>query len=283
MSDPDRIRWEIEHTRNELSSDIDALADRVNPRRIAGERVGQARGALTRAKEKVMGAQSDGHGAGQRMSQAAGSARQLGQQGREQVSHAAGSARQLGQQGREQVSHAAGSARQLGQQGREQVSHAAGSARQLGQQGREQVSHAAGSARQLGQQGREQVSHAAGSARQLGEQAQGNPLAAGLIAFGAGLLVSSLIPPSRPERQWAGQARDIVTEHSDVLRQQASQVGHQVRDNMRQNMREPVQHAAASVGSTAMHGASAVREQGRSATHQVQGQAHEAADDLRRR
>lgn len=233
MSDPDRIRWEIEHTRNELSSDIDALAERVNPRRIAGERVGQARGALTRAKEKVMGAQSDGHGAAQRMSQAAGSARQFGQQGREQVSHAADSARQLGQHGREQVSHAAGSARQLGHQGR--------------------------------------------------EQAQGNPLAAGLIAFGAGLLVSSLIPPSRPERQWAGQARDMLSEHSDVLRQQASQVGHQVRDNMRQNMREPVQHAAASVGSTAMHGASAVREQGRSAAHQVQGQAHEAADDLRRR
>jgi hypothetical protein len=52
MSDPDRIRWEIENTRNELSSDIDALADRVNPRRMAGERVGQARGALTRVKER---------------------------------------------------------------------------------------------------------------------------------------------------------------------------------------------------------------------------------------
>ncbi|MFG3705725.1 DUF3618 domain-containing protein [Micromonospora sp. NPDC047670] len=226
-NDPDRIRWEIENTRNELSSDVDALADKVNPRRIAGDRVGQARGALTRAREKVMGVQSDGHGVAQRMSHAAG----------------------------ERVSQAAGTARSFGEQSRDQMSHAAVSVRD--------------EARSLGQQSR--------------EQAQGNPLAAGLIAFGAGLLVSSLLPPSRPERQWAGQAKGKVAEHSGQLREQASQVGHQVRDNLRNNMREPAQHAAQSVGSTAMHGASAVREQGRSAAHQVQGQAHEAADDLRRR
>ncbi|MEV5763181.1 DUF3618 domain-containing protein [Micromonospora sp. NPDC052213] len=218
-NDPDRIRWEIENTRNELSSDVDALADKVNPRRVAGERVGQARGALTRAREKVMGVQSDGHGAGQRMSHATESARAFGEQSREQMSHAAMSVRD--------------------------------------------------DARSLGQQSR--------------QQAQGNPLAAGLIAFGAGLLVSSLIPPSRPERQLAGQARGKVTEHSGQLRQQASQVGHQMRDNLRDNMREPAQRAAQAVGSTAVGGASAVREQGRSAAHQVQGQAHAAADDLRRR
>jgi len=221
-NDPDRIRWEIENTRNELSSDVDALADKVNPRRIAGERVGQARGVLTRAREKVMGVQLDGHGAGQRMSHAAESTRALGEQSREQMSHAAVSVRD--------------------------------------------------EARSLGQQSR--------------QQAQGNPLAAGLIAFGAGLLVSSLIPPSRPERQWAGQARGMVSDHSDQLRaqagqlrEQAGQVGHEMRDNLR----EPAQQAAQAVRSTAAGGASAVREQGRAATHQMQGQAHAAADDLRRR
>ncbi|MEH1099673.1 DUF3618 domain-containing protein [Micromonospora sp. CPCC 205561] len=229
-NDPDRIRWEIENTRNELSSDVDALADKVNPRRIAGERVGQARGALTRAREKVMGVQTDGQGAAQR------------------VSHAAG----------ERVSHAADSARALGEQSREQVSHAAASVRD--------------EARSLGEQSR--------------QHARGNPLAAGLIAFGAGLLVSSLIPPSRPERRLAGQARGKVSEHSDQLREQAghlreqaSQVGHEMRDNLR----EPAQQAAQAVRSTAAGGASAVREQGMSAAHQVQGQAHETADDLRRR
>ncbi|MEK8109107.1 DUF3618 domain-containing protein [Micromonospora sp. M12] len=43
-SDPDQIRREIETTREELSNDVDALTDRVNPRRIAGDRVGQAAG-----------------------------------------------------------------------------------------------------------------------------------------------------------------------------------------------------------------------------------------------
>ncbi|MET8257547.1 DUF3618 domain-containing protein [Micromonospora sp. NPDC005205] len=89
-SDPDRIRREIETTRNELSSDVDALTDRVNPRRIAGDRVGQARGAFTRAKEKMMGSSNHlGQETGQRMSHAAGSVRDetrsLGQQSREQA------------------------------------------------------------------------------------------------------------------------------------------------------------------------------------------------------
>ncbi|MET7967592.1 DUF3618 domain-containing protein [Micromonospora sp. NPDC005305] len=218
-NDPDRIRSEIESTRSDLSSDVDALTDKMNPRRIAGERVGQARGALTRAREKVMGAQTDGHGAGQRMSQAAGSVRE--------------------------------GTRSLGHQSRAQAQSAAGMVRD--------------EARSLGQQSRAQT--------------QGNPLAAGLIAFGAGLLVSSLIPPSRPERQWAGQARGMVQEHSAGLREQASQVGNQLRDDLR----EPAQQAAQSVRSTAAEGASAVRDQGRSAAHQVQEDTRNAAGEVRHR
>ncbi|MFG2058703.1 DUF3618 domain-containing protein [Micromonospora sp. NPDC048930] len=194
-TDPDQIRQRIEQTRNELMNDVDALTDKVDPRRIASDRVGQARGALTRAKEKVMGTPTDGHGAGQRMSSAAGSMRD--------------------------------------------------------------------EARELGQQSR--------------QQAQGNPLAAGLIAFGAGLLLSALIPPSRPERQWAGQAKEMARQHSGELREQASVVGHQMRDNLR----EPAKQAAQAVGSAAGRGASAVGGQAKSAAQQVQGQAQGAAGELR--
>ncbi|GAB3951745.1 DUF3618 domain-containing protein [Micromonospora vulcania] len=197
-SDPDRIRREIETTRDELSSNVDELTDRVNPRRIASDRAVQARGAFDRAKEKVMGRSS-----------------------------------------------------QLGQGTQQRMSHAAGSVRD--------------ETRSLGQQSR--------------EQAQGNPLAAGLVAFGVGLLAASLVPPSGRERQLAGRARTMVSEHSDELRAQASQAGNQVRDNLR----EPAQQAAQSVRSSATQGVSAVREQGRSAAGQVQGQAHAAADDLRQR
>ncbi|MET8120212.1 DUF3618 domain-containing protein [Micromonospora sp. NPDC005189] len=197
-SDPDRIRREIETTRNELSSDVDALTGKVNPRRIAGDRVGEARGAFTRAKEKVMG-----------------------------------------------------SSNHMGQEASQRMSHMADSVRD--------------ETRSLGHQSR--------------ERAQGNPMAAGLVAFGVGLLAASLIPPSGRERQLAGRARSMVSEHSDELREQASQVGHQMQDNLR----EPAQQAAQSVRSSAQQGVSAVRDQGRSATGQVQGEAHAAADDLRQR
>ncbi|MBQ0906445.1 DUF3618 domain-containing protein [Micromonospora sp. U21] len=215
-SDPDRIRREIETTRDELSYDVDALADKVNPRRIAGERVGQARGAFTRAKEKVMGSSSH-----------------------------------MGQEASQRMSNVAGSLR--------------GETRSFGQQSRGAMGSVRDEARSLGRQSR--------------EQAQGNPLAAGVVAFGVGLLAASLLPPSGRERQLAGRARGMVSEHSDQLRGQASQIGHQMQDNLR----EPAQQAAQSVRSTAEQGVSAVRDQGRSAAGQMQGQAHAAADDLRQR
>ncbi|MBM0207460.1 DUF3618 domain-containing protein [Micromonospora sp. STR1s_5] len=215
-SDPDRIRREIETTRNELSSDVDALTDKVNPRRIAGDRVGQARSAFTRAKEKVMGSSSH-----------------------------------MGQEASQRVSHMAGSVRD--------------ETRSLGHQSREVMGSVRDEARSLGHQSR--------------EQAQGNPVAAGLVAFGVGLLAASLIPPSGRERHLAGRARNMVSEHSDELREQASQVGHQMQDNLR----EPAQQAAQSVRSSAQQGLSAVRDQGRSAAGQVQGETHAAADDLRQR
>ncbi|MEV1330299.1 DUF3618 domain-containing protein [Micromonospora costi] len=232
-TDPDLIREQIEQTRRDLSSNVDALTDKVDPRRIAGDRVGQARGAFTRVKEKVMGSQMDGHGAAQRMS---------------------GSMQQMSGQAGQKMSSAAGSMQHMTGQAGQRMSDAAGSVRD--------------EARSMGQQSRQQM--------------QGNPLAAGLIAFGAGLLASALIPPSRRERQWTGQAREMVghqvSEHSGQLREQASHVGHEFRENMR----GPAQEAARSVGSTAIKGASQMREQGRSAAQHVRGQTHEAAGELRR-
>ncbi|MEU8299312.1 DUF3618 domain-containing protein [Micromonospora sp. NPDC048909] len=222
-SDSDRIRQQIEYTRSELSSDVDALTDKVNPRRIAGDRVGQARGTLARAKEKVMG--TSGH-----MSDRAG-----------QMTDRAG----------QRMSQATGSVQHAGNEAGQRMSHAAGSVRD--------------EARSLGQQSQQQM--------------QGNPLAAGIIAFGAGLLVSALIPPSRQEQQWAGQAKGMVNQHSDELRGMASRAGHELRDNMR----EPAQQAARSVGSTAVKGAANVGSQGRSAAQQVSGQAQEAVGELRHR
>jgi hypothetical protein len=58
-SDPDVIRRQIEDTRRELSYDVDALNEKVNPARVVDRRVTAAKGRITRAKEKVMGSAHD--------------------------------------------------------------------------------------------------------------------------------------------------------------------------------------------------------------------------------
>ncbi|MDI1460699.1 DUF3618 domain-containing protein [Catellatospora sp. KI3] len=76
---------------------------------------------------------------------------------------------------------------------------------------------------------------------------QGSPLAAGLIAFGAGVLISALLPASEPEQRLAGQLKEKVSEHADELKEQASQAVGEVREHLR----EPVQQAVESVKSSA--------------------------------
>src|SRR5215218_4552763 len=54
-SDPDVIRRQIEDTRRELSYDVDALNEKVNPARVVDRRVTAAKGRFTNLKERVMG------------------------------------------------------------------------------------------------------------------------------------------------------------------------------------------------------------------------------------
>jgi hypothetical protein len=107
------------------------------------------------------------------------------------------------------------------------------------------------------------------------ERTEGSPLAAGLIAFGVGLLASSLIPPSQRERHLAAQAKHKAMQRSGDIKQQAGGTARQ----MQQNLREPALHAAQSVGSKAAQSASAVRDQGMSSAQQVRGQARESGQD----
>jgi hypothetical protein len=79
------------------------------------------------------------------------------------------------------------------------------------------------------------VSNAPQAARQ---RTQGNPLAAGLIAFGAGLLISSLIPASQREKGAASDLKD----RAEPLKQQLTDVAKDIAGNLK----EPAQEAAAS-------------------------------------
>ncbi|WP_410634941.1 DUF3618 domain-containing protein [Amycolatopsis sp. cmx-4-83] len=200
MTEPDRIRREIEGTQRNLSTDVNALTEKVSPGRIVERRVGRLRTAVGSAKDRVMGTAND---------------------------------------------HA---------------STAGDKAGSVAATAQDKVSTAA-----------DAVSDAP---RQIRRGTQGNPLAAGLIAFGAGWLVSSLLPASEPERKLAGQATDLA-------REQLAPVAKHAAEEVKENLREPVQRAAESVRSEAADSASTVKEEARSATGDVTDRAQEGRRNVR--
>jgi hypothetical protein len=56
----EQLRQEIEQTQRGLSADVNALAEKVTPRRIVQRRMEHARGAITTMRNKVMGTASNG-------------------------------------------------------------------------------------------------------------------------------------------------------------------------------------------------------------------------------
>jgi uncharacterized protein YjbJ (UPF0337 family) len=106
---------------------------------------------------------------------------------------------------------------------------------------------------------------ASGAADTVKHKTQGNPLAAGLIAFGIGWLVSSLVPASEKEAELAGKAVDAAKEKGKPLAQEAADVGAQIG----QDLKDRAQEAAESVKSTAAEAASTVKYEGRSSASTV--------------
>lgn len=104
-------------------------------------------------------------------------------------------------------------------------------------------------------------------------QTQGNPVAAGLIAFGVGWLVSSLLPTSEKEKQLASQAESAVKQ---PLIDQAKQVAQEAGDALK----PAAQQAVESVKGTAQEAAQTVTEHGRSAAQDVQDQAQQSRQNV---
>jgi gas vesicle protein len=178
--EPEVIEDDIQSTREDLSRNLDALADRVSPGRVVGRKVDGVKGRLGGAKDAVMGT--------------------------------------------------AGS-----------VTDASGSA--------------AGSVSDT----------VSDTASKVSSQATGNPLAAGLIAFGAGWLVSSLLPASNAEARLASQAIDTAKEQGQPLVEHAKSVGQEMGGDLKEKAAE----AASDVKATATESAQHVKDEGQSAAGDV--------------
>jgi hypothetical protein len=107
---------------------------------------------------------------------------------------------------------------------------------------------------------------------QAAVKTQGNPLAAGLIAFGAGLLVSSLIPPSQKEREAADALKTAAEPVTTQLTEAAKDVA--------QGLKEPAQEAMENVKATATDAADHVKGEGQAAVSDVKGSATDAKDHV---
>jgi gas vesicle protein len=109
-------------------------------------------------------------------------------------------------------------------------------------------------------------------------QTEGNPLAAGLIVFGAGWLISSLLPATSAEQRVAGTVKDTVSEHGQPITQQIGQAAQSAKDQLGESARQ----AAESLSDTASDAVSAVKDQTRSAAGDVTAQAEQAKDTVRK-
>ena len=221
-SDPDVIRRQIEDTRRELSYDVDALNEKVNPARVMDRRVTAAKGRITRVKEKVMGTAQD------------------------TTYHAQGVA-----------SNAAGSVQSAASTLRARCRARPPALRT--------VQDAASSAATAVQQAPDAIVR----------QTQGNPLAAGLIAFGVGWLVSSLLPASEKEKQLAQQAETAIRENKDALLEPAKQAAQEIGDQLK----PAAQQAMESVKATAQDAAATVERRGQVRRGGRAGQGQAGQDD----
>jgi gas vesicle protein len=184
MSDsPDAIRADIEQTRRELGSDVDALADKVSPTKIVDRQADKVKQAFGSVRERVMGAADD---AGSTVADAGSSVVDVKDR--------------------------------------------------------------------------------------VVAKAEGNPLAVGLIAFGAGLLLASLIPASTKEKEIASDVKDQAQPLVDTVTDAAKDVG--------EHLKQPAQEAAAAVKDTAADAVASVKGEARVATDQVKDQAQTARDHV---
>ena len=115
--------------------------------------------------------------------------------------------------------------------------------------------------------------HAIGDApAQVKTKTQGNPLAAGLIAFGAGMLLSSLIPASEKEREAADALKTAAEPLTTELTEAAKDVA--------QGLKEPAQEAMENVKATATDAAEHVKTEGQYAAADVRDKASDAKDHV---
>jgi len=123
------------------------------------------------------------------------------------------------------------------------------------------------------------VTSAAQQAPQTAKRkAAGNPVAAGVIAFGLGWLISGLLPQSEAEQKGASKIKDKALDAAEPLKEQAAQAASEIKENLA----PAAQDAVSSVKETATGAVTEVKDQaawsGATVTDQASTSASSVAD-----
>lgn len=100
-------------------------------------------------------------------------------------------------------------------------------------------------------------------------QVQGSPLAAGLVAFGAGVVIAGLFPATRAEASAASAVVDTAQDKGQPLIEHARSVGQDLKEDLQASATQ----AAQQVKETATESASRVQDEGQSAVESVRSDA----------
>lgn len=103
--------------------------------------------------------------------------------------------------------------------------------------------------------------------------ARGNPLAAGLVVFGASWLISSLLPASDAERQAAAAVKDRAAPLADTAKDAAKDVAGQLQ--------EPAKQAVSDLKESAADSASTVKGEAQQGGQQLADSAQESASQVK--
>jgi hypothetical protein len=104
-------------------------------------------------------------------------------------------------------------------------------------------------------QGVSSATSSAGSA--IEDRVEGSPLAAGLVAFGAGVVIAGLIPASKAEAQGAQRLKEAAQEHGQPVMDQARSAAQEVGEQLKEKASEAVDE----VRSSAQESAARVKEE----------------------
>jgi gas vesicle protein len=107
----------------------------------------------------------------------------------------------------------------------------------------------------------------------LGEVTEGNPIAAGVIGFGVGLLAATLIPSSRDEQRAANKLQS----HLDDAATGLGRTGREAVENVKPQAQEAVQDLTQS----AKESVQAVKDDAQSSVESVKATAQDKAEEVR--